>query len=97
MINIGVGNAGCTMLWRHYDYLRRTPALEKDMNNLASLPTVHKHRYIVGDADNNNSIIHVISNIEKLDTKYPPDRIDVLHLDRYWSGGCGVYHVLGEL
>jgi hypothetical protein len=89
MINIGVGNAGSSLLWRF--------ALEKGVHYVGSLRAIQEHRFTLVDADSHDGIIHLIKGIEKLRTKAPSDGIHILQRGEFWSGGCGVYHTLGEL
>jgi hypothetical protein len=82
---LGVGNSGSKILWDTFEFLFANGA-QPDPNT----------RFLIGDADTNNSVLHKVHQC-KLDKAVPPRAIDVMGLARYWSGGCGVYHIIGEL
>jgi hypothetical protein len=85
MLYLGIGNAGTQIL----NHFRHQLLYELKLDR----PDV---RMAVGDADINNSVIHHYL-AEGLTENAPPRGVCHLPLDRFWSGGCGVYHIIGEL
>jgi hypothetical protein len=90
MIYMGLGNSGSKILWNFHEFLFQPNAMPEAM------PRVVNNRFLVGDADTNNSVIHEVV-ARKLHQSHPPQAINLMDLARYWSGGCGVYHIIGEL
>src|SRR5262249_47605268 len=90
MIYMGLGNSGSKILWNFHEFLFQPNAIPE------ALARVVNARFLIGDADTNNSIIHEVS-ARKLHQAHPPQAINLMGLARYWSGGCGVYHIIGEL
>ena len=86
MMYIGIGNAGCKLLWAFRQVLDlatgHPPALANDC-------------FAIADSDPNNGILHHA----RQQTGHIPDplRVRVFDIDRYWNGGCGVYHIIGEM
>jgi hypothetical protein len=90
MIYMGLGNSGSKILWNFHEFLFQPNAGPEALTRLANA------RFLIGDADTNNSVIHEVSG-RKLHQTHPPQAINLMDLARYWSGGCGVYHIIGEL
>src|SRR5262245_996463 len=90
MIYMGLGNSESKMLWNFHEFLFQPNAMPE------ALSRVVNSRFLVGDADTNNSVIHEVV-ARKLHQAHPPQAINLMDLARYWSGGCGVYHIIGEL
>jgi hypothetical protein len=90
MIYMGLGNSGSKILWNFHEFLFQPNAMPE------ALPRLANTRFLIGDADTNNSVIHEVS-ARKLHQTHPPQAINLMDLARYWSGGCGVYHIIGEL
>ena len=90
MIYMGLGNSGSKILWNFHEFLFQPNAMPEAMSRVVNA------RFLVGDADTNNSVIHEIA-ARKLNKAHPPQAINLMDLARYWSGGCGVYHIIGEL
>jgi hypothetical protein len=90
MIYMGLGNSGSKILWNFHEFLFQPDALPEALARLANA------RFLIGDADTNNSVIHEVTG-RKLHQTHPPQAINLMDLARYWSGGCGVYHIIGEL
>lgn len=82
MIYVGVGNAGCGVVWQIYEYLSRDKSKDRTVNY-----------FVFADADVNNTVMSRIRE-QKLDRS---EKVRLLELDRFWNGGCGVYHIIGEL
>jgi len=87
---MGLGNSGSKILWNFHEFLFQPNALPQALSRLANT------RFLIGDADTNNSVIHEVTG-RKLHQTHPPQAINLMDLARYWSGGCGVYHIIGEL
>src|SRR5262249_61305020 len=85
MIYMGLGNSGSKLLWNFHEFLFQPNALPE------ALPRVVNSRFLIGDADTNNSVIHEVVR-RKLHQAHPPQAINLMDLARYWSGGCGVEH-----
>jgi len=85
MLYLGIGNAGSQIL----NHFRRQVLTELKLE-------MPEARMALGDADINNSVIHRARR-ENLFDSPPPIGMRVLPLDQFWSGGCGVYHIIGEL
>jgi hypothetical protein len=90
MIYMGLGNSGSKILWNFHEFLFQPNAGPDALTRLANT------RFLIGDADTNNSVIHEVTG-RKLHQTHPPQAINLMDLARYWSGGCGVYHIIGEL
>ena len=90
MIYMGLGNSGSKLLWEFHEFLFQPNAIPEAMARVAN------SRFLIGDADTNNSVIHEVTG-RKLHQALPPQAINLMDLARYWSGGCGVYHIIGEL
>jgi hypothetical protein len=90
MIYMGLGNSGSKILWNFHEFLFQPNAMPE------ALPRLANTRFLIGDADTNNSVIHEVTG-RKLHQTHPPQAINLMDLARYWSGGCGVYHIIGEL
>jgi hypothetical protein len=90
MIYMGLGNSGSKILWNFHEFLFQPNTMPEALGRLANA------RFLIGDADTNNSVIHEVSG-RKLHQAHPPQAINLMDLARYWSGGCGVYHIIGEL
>lgn len=90
MIYMGLGNSGSKILWNFHEFLFQPNAFPEAQGRLANA------RFLIGDADTNNSVIHEVMG-RKLHQTHPPHAINLMDLARYWSGGCGVYHIIGEL
>jgi hypothetical protein len=90
MIYMGLGNSGSKILWNFHEFLFQPNAMPEAMGRLANT------RFLIGDADTNNSVINEVQG-RKLHQTHPPQAINLMDLARYWSGGCGVYHIIGEL
>jgi hypothetical protein len=90
MIYMGLGNSGSKILWNFHEFLFQPNALPE------ALPRLANTRFLIGDADTNNSVIHEVMG-RKLHQTHPPQAVNLMDLARYWSGGCGVYHIIGEL
>lgn len=90
MIYMGLGNSGSKILWNFHEFLFQPNAMPEAM------PRIVNNRFLVGDADTNNSVIHEVV-ARKIHQLHPPQAINLMDLARYWSGGCGVYHIIGEL
>lgn len=88
MLYLGIGNAGSKILSFVHDltFVPGAPVPE-DANEL---------RFMFGDADSNNSVVYKV-RANGLIAQPPPRGVRLLRLDRFWSGGCGVYHTIGEL
>ncbi len=89
MIYIGLGNSGSRILKNLFEYV-----FPQDLPS--ALVQGHSDEYRVSDADTNNPVINEIG-VRHLHLQPPPQRIDIDSLATYWSGGCGVYHIIGEL
>jgi hypothetical protein len=90
MIYMGLGNSGSKLLWQFHEFLFQPNAIPEAMARVVN------SRFLIGDADTNNSVIHEVTG-RKLHQALPPQAINLMDLARYWSGGCGVYHIIGEL
>jgi hypothetical protein len=90
MIYMGLGNSGSKLLWHYHEFLFQPNAIPEAMARVVN------SRFLIGDADTNNSVIHEVTG-RKLHQALPPQAINLMDLARYWSGGCGVYHIIGEL
>src|SRR4029079_10720008 len=90
MIYMGLGNSGSKMLWNFHEFLFQPNAMPEALGRVVNA------RFLIGDADTNNSVIHEVRG-RKLHQAHPPQAINLMDLARYWSGGCGVYHIIGEL
>src|SRR5947209_602459 len=90
MIYMGLGNSGSKLLWHFHEFLFQPNAIPEAMARVVN------SRFLIGDADTNNSVIHEVTG-RKLHQALPPQAINLMDLARYWSGGCGVYHIIGEL
>jgi hypothetical protein len=90
MIYIGLGNSGSKILWNHFEFLFDRQAMPEALTRMAHL------RFLIGDADTNNSVLYEVG-ARKLHQATPPLAIHLMGLSRYWTGGCGVYHIIGEL
>src|SRR5262245_15448699 len=90
MIYIGLGNGGTRMLWDLYLFAQGLPTGKGEGLKVLD-------HYVFGDADSNNSVIYEIRRhgLEKLQP--PQGGVKLLSLDQFWRGGCGVYHIIGEL
>ncbi len=92
MLYVGVGNAGTQIL----DHLR-TQAIDVVALDDASWGNT---RLAVGDADTNNSVLFKYDPSRDgsgLFKRKAPTGVCKIPLDRHWSGGCGVYHLIGQL
>jgi hypothetical protein len=87
---MGLGNSGSKLLWNFHEFLFQPNVVPE------ALARVVNCRFLIGDADTNNSVIHQVMG-RKLHQAHPPQAINLMDLARYWSGGCGVYHIIGEL
>src|SRR5258707_14552001 len=90
MIYMGLGNSGSKLLWHFHEFFFQPNAIPEAMARVVN------SRFLIGDADTNNSVIHEVTG-RKLHQALPPQAINLMDLARYWSGGCGVYHIIGEL
>ncbi|MFO0820003.1 MAG: hypothetical protein U1A77_18785 [Pirellulales bacterium] len=92
MLYLGIGNAGTQIL----DHLR-TQAI--DVSHLEDAAWGNA-RLAVGDADTNNSVIFKYDPQREgrgLFKQDAPSGVCKVPLDQFWSGGCGVYHLIGQL
>ena len=87
MIYIGIGNAGCRILWEFHRLL---------YGDGAPAAPRHVNYFVFGDADLNNSVLFDIKD-QGLDNVPEPHGVRIMGLDSFWSGGCGVYHIIGEV
>src|SRR4051812_22272192 len=85
MLYLGIGNAGSQIL----NHFRQQVLDELKIE-------IPEARMALGDADINNSVIHRFRD-EGLFDLPPPRGMRVLPLDQFWSGGCGVYHIIGQV
>src|SRR5690242_14215422 len=65
MIYMGLGNSGSKLLWNFHEFLFQPNALPE------ALPRVVNSRFLIGDADTNNSVIHEVLG-RKLHQAHPP-------------------------
>src|SRR5262245_14246979 len=90
MIYIGLGNSGSKILWDLFGFLFDPQTKPEALTRLANL------RFLIGDADTNNSVLYEVG-ARRLHQATAPYAIHLMGLSRYWTGGCGVYHIIGEL
>jgi hypothetical protein len=111
MLYIGLGNAGSRMLWSLRRLLRldvsppRTESVSwwrrlfggsPPLRIAPPPPATDDLRFAVADADPNNNVLAVV-RAGDFARRHPPQGVRIYEIDWFWSGGCGVYHIIGEL
>ena len=111
MLYLGLGNTGTSILWNYYQKILSLDESNGKLVDKISKGEVIQlllgNIFVVGDADVNNKSINEIRNHDLLKYQYYRSdsgntnidqyKFDKLDLDSFWSGGCGVYHIIGEL
>ena len=73
MIYMGLGNSGSKILWNFHEFLFQPNAVPEALGRLANT------RFLIGDADTNNSVIHEVQG-RKLHQTHPPQAINLMDL-----------------